>query len=218
MLKSKSILHALGEAMLGPATDEVLLRETFIVKKMLTQFTGQDILAHQRMTDTRKLAAMEFFQSIFSAAHNSADPRIGVIIVTRMIKNSLQYGICDVSAFAFAAYGSMLVHGRQKSKSVFLSLFDIGIKLWIDWHLLNPPSLSIKDFYGGYFFGNLALKIMNLLGGYRVRDVRRYYFTKPTSTYILPNILSYLELVQSSCFHYCVSAFSIDLCSQCESE
>ena len=83
---------------------------------MLGQHTGQDILALQRMTDTRKLTAMDFLQIVVSAANNSSDPRFARIFITRMVKISLEYGLCDVTPFAFVLYGSMLVHGQFKGK------------------------------------------------------------------------------------------------------
>jgi len=141
--KCKSILKELGEGLPlllpGILGVPVLLREFWTVKKMLGQYSGKDILGHKRMTDTRKLAEMEFLQSIISAGNNSADPRIVAILITRLVKLSLEFGLCDVSAFAFAAYGSMLVHGK------------------------------IKDLEGGYFYGNLAIQVLNLLGANRFK-------------------------------------------------
>ena len=122
--KCKSILKELGEGLPlllpGVLGVPVLVREFWTVKKMLGKYSGKDILVHKRMTDTRKLAAMEFLQSIISAASNSADPRILAILIIRLVKISLESGLCDVSAFAFASYGSMLVHGKIKGGSVLI--------------------------------------------------------------------------------------------------
>lgn len=112
--KCKIILNELGEQMPDQLTGEVILHEFMTTGKMLKQYSGQDILALERMTDNRKLAAMEFLQSVVSAASNSSDPRMAVIIMSRLVKISLEYGLCDVSAFAFASYGSLLVHGKTQ--------------------------------------------------------------------------------------------------------
>ena len=90
-----------------------------------------------RMTDMHRLAAMEFLQCILLAVFNSPDPRMGVLIVSQMIQLSLDYGLCDVSAFAFAMFGSTLVRD------------------------------TTKDLEAGYFYGTLSLKLLDVLGASR---------------------------------------------------
>lgn len=160
------MLEELGEALPASFDDSVLFQEFMATKTMLSQFSGQDILGLKEMTDERKLAAMEFLSLLVSASNNCADPRIGFVLITRLVKLTLSYGLCDLSGesrfgpfrnfiapfvspvilapavYAFTAFGSVLVHGIN------------------------------KDLEGGYFYGNLAIKLLDTVSGAeRVRMV-----------------------------------------------
>ena len=115
--KCKIILNELGEPLPKQLNEEVLLLEFITLRQILGQYSVQNILALQQMTDTRKLAAMEFLQSIMSSANGSSDLIIGGVIIIRLVKITLEYGLCDMSSLAFVSFGMMLVHGKIKGGS-----------------------------------------------------------------------------------------------------
>ncbi|KAL7541825.1 hypothetical protein ACHAXR_011258 [Thalassiosira sp. AJA248-18] len=129
-----SVLSEIGMPMAQP-TNEACYEAIVTTKTMLAKYPGDKMLQLPRMTDARRLAAMEFLQCILLATFNSPDPRMGVLIVSKLIQMSLEYGLCEASSFAFAMYGTMLVHG------------------------------TMKDLEGGYLYGNLAIKLLNVLDG-----------------------------------------------------
>ena len=63
-----------------------------------------------------------------------AKPLLNPIIVLRMVKMSIEYGICNISAFAFACYGAWLV---------------------------SEPSCDVE---GGHRMGRVATEMMTRLG------------------------------------------------------
>ena len=67
-----------------------------------------------------------------------AKPLLNPIIVLRMVKMSIEYGICNISAFAFACYGVFLV---------------------------CEPSCDVE---GGHMMGRVATEMMEKLGAVEV--------------------------------------------------
>eukprot|EP00571_Detonula_confervacea_P007895 CAMPEP_0172331684 /NCGR_PEP_ID=MMETSP1058-20130122/62053_1 /TAXON_ID=83371 /ORGANISM="Detonula confervacea, Strain CCMP 353" /LENGTH=1323 /DNA_ID=CAMNT_0013048953 /DNA_START=104 /DNA_END=4075 /DNA_ORIENTATION=+ len=134
-----SVLSELGEPMPAQVTNEACYHAIVTTKTMLAKYPGDQILNFPRMTDARRLAAMESLQLILLSSFNSPDPRMGVLLVSKAIQMSLEFGLCEASTFAFAMYGTMLVHG------------------------------TMKDLEGGYFYGNLAIKLLNVLRASRFK-------------------------------------------------
>jgi len=134
-----SVLSELGEPMPGPVTNEACYQAIVTTKMMLAEYPGDEVLGLQLMDDPRKLAAAEFLQCILLATFNSPDPRMGVLLVSKLIQMTLEHGLSEASTFAFAMYGTMLVHG------------------------------TMKDLEGGYRYGNLAIKLLNVLGASRFK-------------------------------------------------
>ena len=66
-------------------------------------------------------------------------PKLNIIIIFRMVKMSIEHGICNMSAFAFACYGTLLV---------------------------NAP---FSDVEGGYSMGRVATEMTEKLGAVEVR-------------------------------------------------
>ena len=92
----------------GPVTNEACYQAIVSTKMMLAEYPGDEILGLQPMTDPRKLAAAEFVQCILLATFNSPDPRMGVLLVSKLIQMTLEHGLSEASTFAFAMYGKHL--------------------------------------------------------------------------------------------------------------
>ena len=67
-----------------------------------------------------------------------AKPLLNPIIVLRMVKMSIEHGICNISAFAFACYGAWLVN------------------------------IPFSDVEGGHRMGRVAIEMMEKLGAVEV--------------------------------------------------
>ena len=67
-----------------------------------------------------------------------AKPLLNPIIVLRMVKMSIEHGVCNISAFAFACYGGWLV---------------------------SEPSCDVE---GGHRMGRVATEMMKQLGAVEV--------------------------------------------------
>jgi len=91
------------------------------------------LLSLPMMSETRKLAAMQFMNHALTMTF-VAKPLLIPIIVLRMVKMSIEYGICNISAFAFACYGAWLV---------------------------SEPSCDVE---GGHRMGRVATEMMKRLG------------------------------------------------------
>jgi len=131
--KCMSILHQLGEVMPTEITAEVYVDEVARVKELLHGKSRQDLLSLPMMSDARKLAAMQFMNHALTMTF-IAKPLLNPIIVLRMVKLSIEHGICNISAFAFACYGAFLV---------------------------SEPSCDVE---AGHSMGRVATEIMKRLG------------------------------------------------------
>lgn len=79
-----------------------------------------------------------------------AKPPLNPIIVCRMVRMSIEHGVCDISAFAFACYGVSLVSeptcdvqgghriGRVATEMMKrLNAKKVGTSLYLSWHILS---------------------------------------------------------------------------------
>ncbi|KAL7540418.1 hypothetical protein ACHAXR_012736 [Thalassiosira sp. AJA248-18] len=127
------VLEELGEKLPEDLTNEVELRYMH-VKGLLDTRTANDILQLPVMEDERKLATMEFL-SLIQVACSNTRPQLGVLAIIRMVEMTLEWlvprGLCDVSAFSFAAYGGFLA---------------------------SPVN---QDFEGSYQYGKIGLKVLD---------------------------------------------------------
>lgn len=127
------VLAELGEPF-PQVTNAACYEGIVSIKTSLAKYSSDEILGLEQCSDVNKLAAMEFLQCILLATFNSsADSRLGVLLVVKLIQISLEHGLCEASSFGFALWGTMLVHG------------------------------NMKDLDGGYFYGRVAIKLLEHL-------------------------------------------------------
>jgi len=131
--KCITILSQLGEVLPVNITADIYRRELAQVKVLLKDKSRQELLSLPLMSNTQKMAAMQFMNHLLIMGY-VVNPRMNIITVFRMIKMTLQHGLCNISPFAFACYGALVV---------------------------NVP---ISDVEGGYMLGRVAIEMMNTLG------------------------------------------------------
>ena len=150
------------------ATNEACFEAVVTTKTMLARFPKEDaFVGLPRMSNTNMLVAMEFLQSVLVDAFNSPDPRMGVLIVSKLIQLTLVHGLCEASSFAFAMYGTVLVHGNMK---VGHSLHSNKVVAHHSHFSATTSLITLpQDLEGGYFYGRVALKLLNLLGARRFK-------------------------------------------------
>ena len=135
--KCVNILFQVGEYIPPTFSEEIYRDEVVLVKKLLKGISRKELLSLPLMTDSRKLAAMQFLNHALSLTY-ICNPSLNPIIVFRMVKLSIQHGVCNISAFAFACYGGWLV------------------------------SAPCSDFEGGYRMGRVATEMMKRLNATEV--------------------------------------------------
>lgn len=106
--KCLNILSHLGEEIPTDITTAVYVNEVAQVKQLLHGKSRQELLSLPTMLETQKLAAMQFMNHALTMTF-IARPMLNPILVFRMVKMSIEHGICNISAFAFACYGAWLV-------------------------------------------------------------------------------------------------------------
>ena len=88
---------------------------------------------------------MQFLSHAVLSAYIAA-PILSPILVFRMVRLSIEHGVCNISAFAFGLYGAWLVSA------------------------LN------SDFEGGYRMGRVAIQLMKRLGADEVGLQNKIFF------------------------------------------
>eukprot|EP00804_Cyclotella_cryptica_P027830 CCRYP_009244-RA/>CCRYP_009244-RA protein AED:0.13 eAED:0.13 QI:0/0.87/0.66/1/0.25/0.22/9/246/899 len=102
------VLGQLGEVIPSTITPDIFNAEVVCIKTMLQGMSNEHMLSLPIMTDTHKLAAMQFLNHLLYLAYVSK-PALAPIISFRMVEISIKYGICNITPFAFGVYGAFLV-------------------------------------------------------------------------------------------------------------
>jgi predicted ATPase len=101
------LLRRLGEPFPSKPNRLRLLFEFACLRRRLNGRSTESILRLPNMVDTNKLAAMQLLNLVFLSAYielQSLVPLIGL----RLVRMSLDYGLCAVSCIGFAAYAGIL--------------------------------------------------------------------------------------------------------------
>ncbi|KAL7553996.1 hypothetical protein ACHAWF_017381, partial [Thalassiosira exigua] len=84
------------------------------VRLILSNYAEGDILGLPRMTDQRKLTAMQFLSETITMAF-FGKPLLLPVTVVRMIKLSIEHGLCELSSIGFSVYGALLIGVQNKA-------------------------------------------------------------------------------------------------------
>mgnify|MGYP000937134844 FL=1 len=102
------VLRLLGERFPDRPGKINVISQMLMTKLILWRKDLEHLSELPGMTDPRKLAAMRIFRSVISAAYTVA-PEVFAIMIFRMVRISVRYGLARESALAFAAYAMVMV-------------------------------------------------------------------------------------------------------------
>jgi tetratricopeptide (TPR) repeat protein len=131
--KCKSVLSQLGDDLPDQVDESLIQEESRRVEQLLKDKSEEELISLPKMTNERKIASMQFLNHAISSAYSS-DPLLAPILVARIVALSVEYGVCEISTFGFACYGSWLVSALK------------------------------SDFEGGYRMGHVAIELKKRLG------------------------------------------------------
>ena len=106
------ILDELGESFPASIDDDVLMDDLRTTRIVLDEYTEDSLLRIEKMTDERKVAAMQFLCANMFTAYVSR-PDLLMLFALRMVRLSLSYGLCRQSPFAFALYGLIMIKLKE---------------------------------------------------------------------------------------------------------
>ena len=130
--KCKHVVSELGDDFPDQIDEALFREETRRVEQLLKDKSEAELISLPKMTDERKIASMQFLNHALSSAF-AAEPMLAPILTCRMVSLSVECGVCEISATAFAGYGSWLVSAYK------------------------------SDFEGGYRMGHVAIELKNRL-------------------------------------------------------
>eukprot|EP00804_Cyclotella_cryptica_P005744 CCRYP_000079-RE/>CCRYP_000079-RE protein AED:0.10 eAED:0.10 QI:211/1/0.88/1/0.5/0.33/9/0/1307 len=102
------VLAQLGEVIPSTISLESYHTETVRIKTMMQGMSDDQLLSLPVITDTCKMAAMQFLNHLLYQAY-FAKPELSPFISFRMVEMSIEYGVCNITPFAFSVYGAFLV-------------------------------------------------------------------------------------------------------------
>eukprot|EP00984_Skeletonema_dohrnii_P030217 scaffold21542_cov121-Skeletonema_dohrnii-CCMP3373.AAC.2 len=102
-----SVLSQLGEFLPKHITPDIYREEVAKVKQALIGQSKQDLLSLPVMTEAKKLTAMRFLNHMLIATY-STNPPLNLLVVFRMVRMTVDFGVCNISAVGFACYGAWL--------------------------------------------------------------------------------------------------------------
>jgi len=97
----------LGEFLPKHITPDIYREEVAKVKQALIGQSKQDLLSLPVMTKAKKLTAMRFLNHMLIATY-STNPPLNLLVVFRMVRMTVDFGVCNISAVGFACYGAWL--------------------------------------------------------------------------------------------------------------
>lgn len=127
--ESLQVLHHLGETFPSEPTRFHIGRELSRVWRLLKNKTNEMILRMPLMTDPDKLATVQILNLLFPGAYRTR-PKLWGLIVLRLVRLTLLYGLSPVSAVGFAFYAaisSMIsrdIDGSSRYGELALSLLE----------------------------------------------------------------------------------------------
>ena len=101
-----NLCNFLGETLPTQILDVIVYADYKNLKRVMSKYSEDDILRLPQMAVERKLMAMEFLNHMISSA-NGTRPHLNAVIVCRMVRMTLEFGLCDASACAFSGFGNM---------------------------------------------------------------------------------------------------------------
>ena len=104
IIKMYSILKELGEIIPDQIDYAIVIEENIHAKTQIKNYSETNLLALPLMTDKHKLAAMQFMNHGISSGF-FANQILVPILIFRMMRMSIEFGLCKLSALALSLYG-----------------------------------------------------------------------------------------------------------------
>lgn len=123
-----SVLSQLGELLPTQITPDTLREEVAEVKLALVGKSRQDLLSLPVMTASNKLTAMRFLNHMLIATYHS-NQALNLIVVFRMVRMTLDFGVSNISPIAFACYGAWLVSSQNDEYEVAFTMGRVASDL-----------------------------------------------------------------------------------------
>eukprot|EP00984_Skeletonema_dohrnii_P004901 scaffold1730_cov69-Skeletonema_dohrnii-CCMP3373.AAC.4 len=125
---SVSVLSQLGEFIPTNITQEIYFDEVAKVRQALIGLSRQDLLSLPVMTDFNKLTAMRFLNHMLLATFAS-NPPMNPIVAFRMVRMTVEFGVCSISAIAFSCYGAWLASSLNDDYDVAFTMGRVASDL-----------------------------------------------------------------------------------------
>ena len=130
-------LAQLGEKFPSRISKARLQIEFMRTSRLLQGESDEKLLRMPNMRDSRTAASMQLMNMVFSSAYMT-NPMLGPMVCLRMVRLTLQHGLCSISSVAFGIYGMLLCSfkfdfkGGYRYGQLALKVLDrFGAKEWL---------------------------------------------------------------------------------------
>jgi predicted ATPase len=122
-------LDILGEMPKGAHPIQAL-RQLYVIKSVFQKMTDAEILSLPRMTDKSKLTAMDVLSKTSVRSFFCTKKFLALCCTMRMLRLTLQYGLCATSAVAVSSYAGLLI-GPFKEVELGRRLGNLALQLTV---------------------------------------------------------------------------------------
>ena len=125
-----SVLSELGESIPTTITQEIYDEEVAKVREALIGWSRLDLLSLPVMTDIKKLTTMRFLNHMLLVTYASSPP-LNPIVVFRMVRLTVAYGVCNIAPIAFSCYGGWLASSLNEDYDAAFTIGRVASDLMI---------------------------------------------------------------------------------------
>lgn len=143
-----AVLRKLGVRFPAAPKQRHLVINLILLHKLLWNKSNETLLGMPDMTNETIGHAMKFLQLLYSNGY-TVRPMLLMLIVVRMVKLTVQYGLCAVSAPAFATLGMVL--GIAGKTEYALQFGQLGLELSRRFPVREWLPRTYLAAYGGVF-------------------------------------------------------------------
>mmetsp|Transcript_10680 Transcript_10680/g.22399 ORF Transcript_10680/g.22399 Transcript_10680/m.22399 type:complete len:1400 (+) Transcript_10680:184-4383(+) len=146
-----NVLETLGEKIPRRIGNKTVMEEALIVTNLLQKTMSCDLLGLRLLKDPKKIAISYFLDAVFLCSYES-NPVIFALAVCRMMKMSIQCGLCEISAIGFGLYGTLLTGPLGADFEESYKMGRLALKA-----LTKLDAFKLKQRVYAYYYGIIAL-------------------------------------------------------------
>ena len=191
--KCSSILDQLGEPIPEEINEETIKQEAERVQKALAPLSEKELLSLPVLKDQRKIAIMMFLNHAVISAYVVKPPLIPYL-VSRMVNYSIENGVCNISVFAFAMYGSYMVNNDSANFERGCRIAKVAIELM---RRLRADEVSVLVCFGASKILHIHANILSPLQFIPRVYSTVYGFTTPWKEPYQAALVKHIEGYQS---------------------